>query len=73
MYELSRFGGNSMRFWLHPEGQMIPVFDRNGMVTGMDQKGSLLGELKDMLDEAKKNNILVIICLWNGAMQRTQK
>ena len=52
---------------------MIPVFDSNGMVTGMDKKGSLIGELKDMLDEAKKNNILVIICLWNGAMQRTQK
>jgi len=72
MYELSRYGGNSMRFWLHPEGQMIPVFDRNGYVTGMDKKGSLISELNDMLDNAKQNNILVTIVLWNGAMQRTQ-
>ena len=62
-----------MRFWLHPEGQMIPVFDRNGYVTGMDKKGSLIRELNDMLDNAKQNNILVTIVLWNGAMQRTQK
>ena len=73
MYELQRFGGNSMRFWLHPEGEMIPVFDQNGYITGMDQSGSLIRELKDMLDNAQKNNILITICLWNGALQRTQR
>ena len=73
MYELQRFGGNSMRFWLHPEGEMIPVFDQNGYITGMDQSGSLIRELNDMLDNAQKNNILITICLWNGALQRTQR
>lgn len=70
---LSRFGGNSLRFWLHPEGQAIPEFDDNGFVVGMDQRGTLIEELKELLDYARQRDIMIIIALWNGALQRNEK
>ena len=62
-------GGNSIRFWLHCEGSgQSPEWDNNGYVIGTDRKNSLIDELGEFLDYAKSKNILVIICLWNGAM-----
>ncbi|KAJ8313996.1 hypothetical protein KUTeg_008557 [Tegillarca granosa] len=54
-------GGNSIRIWLHVEGQTSPKFDSQGYVTGLDNDGTLINELKEYL------NIFVFITLWNGA------
>ena len=58
-----------MRMWLHPEGENSPLFDTNGYVIGTDQQNSLIYEFGDFLNRAQSKNILVTVCLWNGAVQ----
>ena len=39
------------------------------MVTGTDGMNSLSSDIKLLLDAAQSQNILVILCLWNGAWE----
>lgn len=60
-------GGNSIRFWLHPVGSgSSPKWD-GGYVTGTDGANTLIDELRLLLDYAESKNVLVTVCLWNGA------
>jgi len=68
--EIAANGGNSLRFWLHIEGENTPAFDSNGFVTGPDRDGTLIPELATFLDYAASKNVFVIIVLWNGALMR---
>ncbi|XP_050396881.1 mannan endo-1,4-beta-mannosidase [Patella vulgata] len=61
-------GGNSMRVWVHIEGQTTPVFDHQGYVVGLDKTGTFISEFKEYLKAAHKFNILIFACLWNGAL-----
>nr|3VUP_A Chain A, Beta-1,4-mannanase [Aplysia kurodai]3VUP_B Chain B, Beta-1,4-mannanase [Aplysia kurodai] len=63
-------GGNSMRLWIHIQGETTPAFNDQGFVTGPDKQGTMLDDMKDLLDTAKKYNILVFPCLWNAAVNQ---
>ncbi|XP_032778625.2 mannan endo-1,4-beta-mannosidase [Daphnia magna] len=69
--EVASKGGNSVRVWLHVEGDNTPRYDANGYVQSPD--GTLFPEMKTFLNTAKANNILVVFVLWNGAYLRNRK
>ena len=66
-------GGNTVRVWVHVEGDVSPLYDGDGFVTGTDRAGTLISDLKSFLDECYKNNILAGLVLFNGAVLRNQK
>ncbi|XP_064617065.1 mannan endo-1,4-beta-mannosidase-like [Liolophura sinensis] len=66
-------GGNSVRIWLHIEGENTPQFDSHGFVTAPDRDGTLISDMKQYLQAAYRYNILVFFCLWNGATHQTDK
>ncbi|XP_067664085.1 mannan endo-1,4-beta-mannosidase-like [Haliotis asinina] len=68
--DLSKSGGNSLRVWIHMEGANTPEFDSSGHVIGMDKGGTMLSDLKSMLNYAASHNVLVFLCLWNGAVNQ---
>ena len=63
-------GGHAVRIWLHVEGDKTPEFDGHGNVIGTDASGSLIAEMKKYVQTAQDMDILVIFCLWNGALMR---
>ncbi|KAK2723828.1 mannan endo-1,4-beta-mannosidase-like [Artemia franciscana] len=71
--EISNNGGNSVRIWLHVEGENTPKWDSNGYVTAPDASGTLFSDMKRFLNFAQSKNILVIFTLWNGAEMHNQK
>ncbi len=56
--------------WVHIEGAVTPHFDSTGHVTGMDEKGTFVSDIKQYLHKAQEYNILVFFCLWNGATKQ---
>lgn len=70
--EVATYGGNSVRVWLHVEGDNTPSYDAYGYIIAPDRTGTLIPDMKLFLDTAKANNILVIFVLWNGALLRNQ-
>eukprot|EP00656_Telonema_subtile_P051036 TRINITY_DN6766_c0_g1_i3.p1 TRINITY_DN6766_c0_g1~~TRINITY_DN6766_c0_g1_i3.p1 ORF type:complete len:287 (+),score=61.31 TRINITY_DN6766_c0_g1_i3:147-1007(+) len=67
---VSDAGGNSMRIWVFVEGASIPAYDGNGMVIGTDSAGSLIEEMRELLEYAASVNVFVVFALWNGALMR---
>jgi len=65
-------GGNSVRVWVHVEGDVSPLYDSDGFVLGTDNAGSLVSDLRSLLDECAKNNIFMGLVLFNGAVLRNQ-
>lgn len=61
-------GGNSMRLWLHTNGEHTPAFDSNGMVTGPGE--GTIEDLEQILDLAWEYEIGLILCLWSFDMLR---
>ncbi|XP_046463075.1 mannan endo-1,4-beta-mannosidase-like [Daphnia pulex] len=70
--QIANSGGNSVRIWLHVEGENTPAYDSNGYVTGPDSTGTMISDMRSFLDFAQSKNILVIFVLWNGAYLRVQ-
>merc|ERR1719277_2963587 len=68
--EVSKAGGNSMRTWVHIEGQSSPAFNSQGYVTGLDHDGSFISDFKRYLDDAQAKNILIFPTLWSGALKQ---
>lgn len=68
-------GGNVMRIWLHTVGEgPTPLWGDFGMVDGTDEQNKLIDELTEALDYAETKNVLIVICLWDGASaQMTQR
>jgi mannan endo-1,4-beta-mannosidase len=58
-------GGNSVRIYLHWDGIKLPDFESQIFENGYYTE-SLIVDLRDFLDAAEKNNLFVIISLWNG-------
>lgn len=58
---------------MHVEGDNTPNYDDAGYVTGLDQTGTMLDEMRSFLDFALSKNILVVFALWNGAVLKNQK
>lgn len=59
-------GINSLRVWIHCDGRVSPLFDKNGMVSGLPE--TFLSDFKTMLDIAQANDILVMPVLWSFDM-----
>ncbi|XP_059147585.1 mannan endo-1,4-beta-mannosidase-like [Physella acuta] len=68
--KLHEAGGNSMRLWIHIQGETTPAFDSNGFVTGLDTKGTFINDFIDLLNLAQSYNILLTPTLWNGAVNQ---
>ncbi|MCK9280064.1 MAG: discoidin domain-containing protein [Melioribacteraceae bacterium] len=66
---ISKNGGNSIRFWLHTTGQSTPQFDSQGFVVGPGE-GSI-ADLKAILDAAWENNVGMVLSLWSFDMMRS--
>ncbi|XP_012942702.1 mannan endo-1,4-beta-mannosidase isoform X2 [Aplysia californica] len=49
-------GGNSMRLWIHIQGETTPAFNEAGYVTAMDRLGTFLSDFKDMLNLAQRHS-----------------
>lgn len=60
-------GGNSLRVWLFVDGHSVPQFDGSGMVVSTDAAGTMATDLRNFLASAAQHNVLVTLCLWNGA------
>ncbi|PVD25444.1 hypothetical protein C0Q70_13100 [Pomacea canaliculata] len=70
MNKVHAAGGNSMRTWVHIEGETSPKFDSTGHVIGLDTAGTFLAEFKEYLDDAHARHILIFPTLWNGALKQ---
>ena len=56
---ISKAGGNTMRIWLFIEGDNIPAFAADGMVTGTDKAGSLIEELRTYAEYAASMDVFI--------------
>jgi mannan endo-1,4-beta-mannosidase len=65
LFSIKTNGGNSVRIHLHWDGFKLPDFESQIFKNGTYAK-SLIADLRDFLDVAEKNNLFVIISLWNG-------
>lgn len=70
---LAAAGGNSVRFWLFVEGDVIPAWSSDGTVVGTDAAGSLIEDVRKYVRSAASQNIFVFFTLWNGAVLKNQK
>jgi len=66
--DVHKNGGNCMRLWLHTAASNSPEFDSRGMVTGPGRY--TISDLRSILDEAQKNKIGLMLCLWSFDMLR---
>ena len=67
--EISEYHGNALRWWLHVNGTQSPVFNDDGMVTGLN--ANEISNLKMALDLAMERGIVVSLCLWSFDMMKT--
>lgn len=63
--EVSLYGGNTMRLWLHTNGTSTPEWD-GAFVVGPGQNA--INDLKNILDLAQQYNINLKLCLWSFDM-----
>ncbi|GFR69945.1 endo-1,4-beta-mannanase 1 [Elysia marginata] len=70
MQMLHRAGGNSLRLWIHIQGESTPQFNEEGYVIATDTQGTFIADFKDMLDLAQSYDIFVIPTLWNAAVDQ---
>jgi len=69
---IRKSGGNVIRIWLHTEGRSTPFFHHSddGVVLGTDRAGSLINDVRAVLQEAKRLGLFVIISLWNFSREK---
>ena len=63
---IAEAGGNSVRWWLHCDGQATPAYDAQGKVTGMPEQAFV--NLGRLLDLAAANRVLLMPVLWSFDM-----
>ena len=68
--EISEYHGNALRWWLHVNGTKSPVFDNNGIVTGLNPNE--ISNLKMALDLAMERGIVISLCLWSFDMLKQE-
>ena len=59
MRQVGAAGGNSVRVWVHVEGENSPQFDDDGFVIGTDASQTLISDLREFLDECQANGIFM--------------
>jgi hypothetical protein len=68
---LAEAGGNSVRWWVHCDGQATPSFDAQGKVTGMPEQA--FANLGRILDQAAAHKVLVMPALWSFDMANSNR
>jgi hypothetical protein len=64
--EIQTAKGNSLRWWLHTDGRVSPVYGEDGMVTGLGEND--IETIRRALDLAYERGILLDLCLWSHDM-----
>gem|GEM_PF-1573209 len=64
--DISRAGGNTLRWWLHTNGRYSPQFDAEGKVRGLGPDD--INNLKRALDLARERGMVLCLCLWSFDM-----
>ncbi|QCK14925.1 T9SS type A sorting domain-containing protein [Mangrovivirga cuniculi] len=67
---ISANGGNAVRWWLHTNGANTPVINANGFVEGIDLE--TIQGMKQVLDMAYDEGIVISMCLWSFDMLQNQ-
>eukprot|EP01006_Ploeotia_vitrea_P043810 TRINITY_DN66780_c4_g1_i1.p1 TRINITY_DN66780_c4_g1~~TRINITY_DN66780_c4_g1_i1.p1 ORF type:complete len:446 (+),score=53.93 TRINITY_DN66780_c4_g1_i1:27-1364(+) len=70
---ITKAGGNSIRFWMFCDGENIPVFNSSGYVVQTDKTNSLISDVRRYVESARDHNMLVFFSLWNGAVATPQQ
>lgn len=68
--QVSKAGGNAVRWWIHVNGSHSPQFNNSGYVSGLSS--ATIPTLKKALDMARKKNVGLILCLWSFDMLQNQ-
>jgi hypothetical protein len=68
--DIERAGGNSIRWWLHTNGSVSPLFGSNGRVSGLNSNE--ISNVRKVLDLAYDRGIVVSLCLWSFDMLQDQ-
>ncbi|MCX2742267.1 T9SS type A sorting domain-containing protein [Mangrovivirga sp. M17] len=63
-------GGNAVRWWLHTNGANTPEINTNGFVVGIDLE--TIQGMKQVLDMAYDEGIVISMCLWSFDMLQNQ-
>ncbi|WP_117881618.1 T9SS type A sorting domain-containing protein [Aureibaculum luteum] len=69
--EVKASGGNSVRWWLHTDAAFTPEIQTSGNITGLHHSltnQQIIDQIKDVLDAAWSNNVLVNISLFSFDM-----
>ena len=69
--KVAEAGGNSVRWWVHCDGQATPTFDAQGMVTGMPEQA--FANMGRILDQAAAYGVLVMPVLWSFDMANSNR
>lgn len=69
--KLAAGGGNSVRWWVHCDGQANPSFDAQGKVTGMPEQA--FANMGRILNQAAANGVLVMPVLWSFDLAKNNR
>lgn len=72
LQEIKNNGGNTVRVWVHVEGDHNPQYDYSGNVIATDSSHTLIRDMKNYALAAQDLDIFVIFNLWNGAVLKNQ-
>ncbi|KAF0092948.1 MAG: hypothetical protein E1N59_3304 [Puniceicoccaceae bacterium 5H] len=64
--QMGEGGVDVVRFWIHCDGRGSPLWEAPGVVEGMSD--NFIEDFRWMLDEAAKNGIAIMPCLWSFDM-----
>ena len=66
---ISSNGGNSVRFWLHPDGSALPVVNGDYSARIVDKPSSThIASMQFLLNLGAQYNVLINFCLWSFDM-----
>ena len=64
-------GGNSLRLWLHTNGQHTPAWGPDSTVVGPG--AGAIKDLRRILDRAERHKVGLVLCLWSFDMLRKRE
>jgi len=67
---LQNAGANGLRWWLHPNGRVNPLFNSDGTVR--EYHPNMVPNVRKVLDMAWQRGVTVSLCLWSFDMLQDQ-
>ena len=68
--QIQNSGGNAIRWWMHTNGSVSPIFGADGKVSGLHS--TTIDNIRGVLDLAYERGIMVSLCLWSFDMLQNQ-